>query len=204
MRRSPPGGARAPLGRLRPGMAPRRASGEPSLIDRVRWGNLGRLAAFIVALLAIGIGTRGGDPLTPPSRVEQPVGLAAGLPAALDLVTPSVRRDLADERRERAQRARAKRRRAQEQRRLARERRRRLVARRERAAAARAAQEAEAAEAAAPPPAPAPPVPAPSPPPPASPAPPPAPQSAPAPAPAPPGSGSPGGGTSAPSTPEFL
>ncbi|MGI8805270.1 MAG: hypothetical protein ACR2IN_06215, partial [Thermoleophilaceae bacterium] len=32
----------------------------------MRWENVGRLAALLVAGLAIGLGSRGGDPSTPP------------------------------------------------------------------------------------------------------------------------------------------
>ena len=43
-------------------MARRRGDGPPGLIDRVRWGNVGRLAAFLAAglLIAVGPGSCGG------------------------------------------------------------------------------------------------------------------------------------------------
>ena len=52
-------------------MALRRASGQPGLIDRVRWGNLGRLAALLAAGVTIGLGVLGGDePPSPPPGAE--------------------------------------------------------------------------------------------------------------------------------------
>src|SRR3954447_20223383 len=55
------------------GMARRRAEGEPGLIDRVRWRNVGRLAVLLAAGLLIALGPRGCEhepaPLPPETRV---------------------------------------------------------------------------------------------------------------------------------------
>src|SRR2546423_11349874 len=55
-------------------MARRRGDGPPGFIDRVRWGNVGRLAAVLAAglLIAVGPGACGKDAAKP---VAQPRGL---------------------------------------------------------------------------------------------------------------------------------
>src|SRR5205085_1693900 len=55
-------------------MARRRGDGPPGLIDRVRWGNVGRLAVVLAAglLIAVGPGGCGKDAAKP---VAQPRGL---------------------------------------------------------------------------------------------------------------------------------
>src|SRR5690349_13109697 len=54
-------------------MARRRADGEPGLIERVRWRNVGRLAVALVAVLVVLVGPRGCGrqeaPLPPEVRV---------------------------------------------------------------------------------------------------------------------------------------
>src|SRR5437660_9601127 len=64
-------------------MARRRGDGPPGLIDRVRWGNLGRLAAVLAAglLIAFGPGSCGGGDA---KQVAQPRGLLPDSSAAED------------------------------------------------------------------------------------------------------------------------
>src|SRR4051794_24537065 len=67
-------------------MPSRRPDGEPSLLDRIRWGNLARLAAVVAAGLLVALGPRacsaGGEanPALPP---DQPVR-AAPAPAVTE------------------------------------------------------------------------------------------------------------------------
>src|SRR3954452_23375002 len=62
-------------------MARRRADGEPGLIDRVRWRNVGRLAVALVAVLVVVLGPRGCGrreaSLPPEVRVAPPAPPAA-------------------------------------------------------------------------------------------------------------------------------
>src|SRR3954454_15631993 len=68
------------------GMARRRADGEPGLIDRVRWRNVGRLAVLLAPGLLIALGPRGcGEnpaSLPPETRVAPPAQPPATDPAA--------------------------------------------------------------------------------------------------------------------------
>src|SRR3954451_14128144 len=70
------------------GMARRRADGEPGLIDRVRWRNVGRLAVLLAAGLLIALGPRGcGEnpaSLPPETRIAPPAQPPATDPAARD------------------------------------------------------------------------------------------------------------------------
>src|SRR3954468_10965480 len=67
-------------------MARRRADGEPGLIDRVRWRNVGRLAVLLAAGLLIALGPRGcGEKpasLPPETRIAPPAQPPATDPAA--------------------------------------------------------------------------------------------------------------------------
>src|SRR5215204_7106829 len=59
------------------GMGRRRADGGPGLLARVRWGNVGRLAALLAAALLVFTGPRGCGPAEQPSPPEAGVNNAA-------------------------------------------------------------------------------------------------------------------------------
>src|SRR3954471_11020777 len=65
-------------------MPSRRPDGEPRLVDRVRWGNLARLAAVVAAGLLVALGPRAcassgaGGPALPP---DQPAPVEPAAPA---------------------------------------------------------------------------------------------------------------------------
>src|SRR3954471_12040272 len=60
-------------------MPSRRPDGEPSLLDRIRWGNLARLAAVVAAGLLVTLGPRAcsaAGEATPALPPDQPVRIA--------------------------------------------------------------------------------------------------------------------------------
>src|SRR5215208_4064526 len=96
----PPGGENA-CGRAYKGMERRRADGGPGLMARVRWGNVGRLAALLAAALLILAGPRGcrrGEVPSPPGagvtgagpqRQEPPSPLPAATPPPREADVPA-------------------------------------------------------------------------------------------------------------------
>src|SRR5215213_761350 len=113
----PPGGENA-CGRAYKGMERRRADGGPGLMARVRWGNVGRLAALLAAALLILAGPRGcarrEAPSPPgaavidaePQRRQPPSPLPAATPPPVELEQPA---DTPKQRRAKPTRRRAKR-----------------------------------------------------------------------------------------------
>src|SRR4051794_38988145 len=74
-------------------MPSRRPDGEPRLVDRIRWGNLARLAAVVAGGLLIALGPRacgaaageGGSPELPP---DEPVAGPAVTPVPAPAIGP--------------------------------------------------------------------------------------------------------------------
>src|SRR4051795_12550695 len=94
------------------GMARRRADGEPGLIDRVRWRNVGGLAALLAAGLAIALGPRScGEPAPARLPEEEPVAPPAGREVAPAPAAPARARDGGGGKREEGGRSRRPRRR---------------------------------------------------------------------------------------------